>query len=77
MQKPKQHHTESTIFDKIKNSIQNFFHPTTVGAKQQRNKNVQNMALFAASTVALIALQKQISKAITIETTDISRPKLL
>ena len=48
-------------------AIQNFFNPATALGRRERDKHLKDIALFAASTLALIALHKQISKLITLE----------
>lgn len=73
MQNNKSTAQSTSFFDSIKKSIRNFIHPTTIGARQQRNEHIKDVALFAVSTVALIALQKQIAKLISLEVSETSR----
>ena len=64
---PTQSTAETTLFDSIAESVRKWFHPPTRGKKTERDRRLKNLALFAFSTVALIALQDKISKVISID----------
>lgn len=56
----------SNLYSKVTAKVNNFIHPPTSAMRNERNSTIQNFALFTVSTVALMALQRKISKALTI-----------